>query len=189
MTRYEAITDALPKGYRAREFRDSDREPMVAERNDQVHELQRGTAAEWREWEKIDPPKDLFRVVVETPDGAPVATADIGPGGFPRPDGAQFGSVALQNGNTERIRCTATYQPSEGGRQLRQTLNCDSDNYHFQLSSNLVNAGNTISGNWTENSRHVGGTVSGTPDVPALSEEAELVRALARHQQRGGSAV
>jgi GNAT superfamily N-acetyltransferase len=106
MTRFEAITETLPKGYRAREFRDGDREPMVAERNEQVHELQRGTADEWREWEKLDPPKDLFRVVVETPDGAPVASADIGPGGFPRPDGAQFGSVGTSR--THRGKGVAT---------------------------------------------------------------------------------
>src|SRR5205085_3193466 len=34
LTRYDEITASLPKGYRAREFRDSDREPMVAERNE-----------------------------------------------------------------------------------------------------------------------------------------------------------
>ncbi len=95
MTRLDEITATLPKGYRAREFRESDREPMVADRNAQVHELQRGSADEWREWEKIDPPKDLFRTVVERDDGQPVATAEIGPGSFPRPDGAQSGSVAV----------------------------------------------------------------------------------------------
>ena len=94
-TRFDEITATLPKGYRAREFRDSDREPMVAERNAQVHELQRGSADEWREWEKIDPPKDLFRLVIERGDGQPVATAELGPGSFPRPDGAQSGSVAV----------------------------------------------------------------------------------------------
>ena len=57
MTGVEAVAATLPAGYRAREFRDSDREPWVEERNAQVHELQRTTADEWREWEKIDPPK------------------------------------------------------------------------------------------------------------------------------------
>src|SRR4029077_18736641 len=68
MTGAEAITAVLPKGYRAREFRDGDREPWVDERNAQVHELQRGTADEWREWEAIDPPKNLLRVSVDAPD-------------------------------------------------------------------------------------------------------------------------
>ena len=49
MTGVEAVAAMLPAGYRAREFRDSDREPWVEERNAQVHELQRSTADEWRE--------------------------------------------------------------------------------------------------------------------------------------------
>lgn len=94
-THYDEITAKLPKGYRAREFRESDREPMVAERNAQVPELQRGTADEWREWEQMDPPKDLLRAVVERTDGQLAASAEIGPGHFPRPDGAQSGSVSV----------------------------------------------------------------------------------------------
>jgi len=46
MTRLDEITASLPKGYRVREFADADREPWTDERNAQVHELQRGTAAE-----------------------------------------------------------------------------------------------------------------------------------------------
>ena len=92
-TRHDEITPTLPQGYHAREFRESDREPMVVERNAQVPEMQRGTADEWREWEQMDPPKDLFRTVVEGADGHVAATADIGPGHFPRPDGAQTGGV------------------------------------------------------------------------------------------------
>ena len=101
-TRLDEITATLPKGYRAREFRDSDREPMVAERNAQVQELQRGTADEWREWEKIDPPKDLFRTVVERADGQPVANADIGSGSFPRPDGTLHGSVGVSRADRRK---------------------------------------------------------------------------------------
>jgi GNAT superfamily N-acetyltransferase len=89
----EAIAAALPKGYRAREFRDSDREPWVEERNAQVHELQRGTADEWREWEAIDPPKNLLRVSVDDADGHLAAGAELGPGFLPREDGALFGAV------------------------------------------------------------------------------------------------
>jgi GNAT superfamily N-acetyltransferase len=93
MTGAEAITAALPNGYQARDFRDSDREPWVDERNAQVHELQRGTADEWREWEAIDPPKNLLRVSVDAPDGRLAGGADLGPGFLPRPDGTLFGGV------------------------------------------------------------------------------------------------
>ncbi len=43
MTAADAISATLPSGYRARDFRDSDREPWTEERNAQVHVLQRGT--------------------------------------------------------------------------------------------------------------------------------------------------
>src|SRR5207248_9095634 len=54
MTRVDAVAATLPAGYRGRGFRDSDRAPWPEERNAQVHELQRSTAEEWREWERIE---------------------------------------------------------------------------------------------------------------------------------------
>jgi GNAT superfamily N-acetyltransferase len=95
LTGHAAITERLPKGYRAREFRDSDRETWVEDRNAERHELQQGSADEWRDWEKLDPPKDLYRIAVETSDGLPVALADVGPGFFPRPDGTLHGGVGV----------------------------------------------------------------------------------------------
>ena len=93
---YEDLTATLPSGYAAREFADRDREALVAERNAQVHELQRGDADEWRDWERIQPPKDELRIVVVAPDGAPVATGEVGPGRFvDRPDGTLHGSVGV----------------------------------------------------------------------------------------------
>jgi len=102
MTDLGTITSALPKGYRAREFRDTDRETWVEDRNAEQHELQRGSADEWREWEKLDPPKDLFRIAVETSDGGPVAMTDVGPGFFPRPDGTVHGSVGVLRGHRKK---------------------------------------------------------------------------------------
>jgi mycothiol synthase len=107
MTRTDAITASLPKGYGARPFRDSDREPWVEERNAQVHELQRGTADEWREWEAIDPPKDLLRVSVDAPDGRLAGGGELGPGFFPRPDGTLFGGVTVMRAHRRRGLGTA----------------------------------------------------------------------------------
>lgn len=64
MTNFGTITDTLPTGYRAREFRDSDRETWVEDRNAERHELQQGSADEWRDWEKLDPPKELGYVML-----------------------------------------------------------------------------------------------------------------------------
>ncbi|HEV2009620.1 MAG TPA: GNAT family N-acetyltransferase [Candidatus Limnocylindria bacterium] len=107
MTGFEAITDTLPKGYRTREFRDADREPWVEERNAQVHELQRGTADEWREWEQIDPPKNLLRVSVDAADGRLAAGADLGPGSFPRADGTLFGGLNVMRAHRRKGLGTA----------------------------------------------------------------------------------
>ena len=107
VTGFEAITETLPQGYQAREFRDSDREPWTDERNTQVHELQRGTADEWREWEELDPPKNLLRVSVDGPDGRLAAGADIGPGHLPRPDGTLFGGVNVMRAHRRKGLGTA----------------------------------------------------------------------------------
>ncbi|HEV2249599.1 MAG TPA: GNAT family N-acetyltransferase [Candidatus Limnocylindria bacterium] len=101
-TGVETITARLPAGYRAREFRDSDREPWTDERNAQVHELQRGTADEWREWEAIDPPQYRLRVSVEAADGGLAGGTDIGPGFFPRADGTLFGGVNVMRAHRRR---------------------------------------------------------------------------------------
>jgi GNAT superfamily N-acetyltransferase len=113
LTRLDAITATLPNGYRARDFDDADREPWVAERNAQVHELQRGTAAEWREWELLDPPKHLLRLSVAAPDGRLAAGAEIGPGHFPRPDGALSGGVDVMRAHRRRGIGTALLEAIE----------------------------------------------------------------------------
>ena len=102
MTATDTITATLPSGYRAREFRDSDREPWTEERNAQVHELQRGTAEEWREWEQIDPPKFRLRVSVDAPDGSLAAGAELGPGFLPREDGTLFGGVNVMRAHRRK---------------------------------------------------------------------------------------
>jgi GNAT superfamily N-acetyltransferase len=101
-TAADALTATLPTGYRARDFRDGDREPWVEERNDQVHELQRGTADEWREWEAIEEPKHLVRVSIDAPDGRLAGGADLGPGFFPRPDGTLSGGVTVMRAHRRR---------------------------------------------------------------------------------------
>ena len=102
LTGFETITERLPNGYRAREFRDSDRETWVEDRNAERHELQQGSADEWRDWEKLNPPEDLYRIAVETTDGRPVAGVALGPGVFPRPDGALHGGVGVMRAHRKK---------------------------------------------------------------------------------------
>ena len=71
------------------------------------------------------------------------------------------GTVTLDDGSTERIRCRATYAVGGGGNGLQQTLTCASDSYKFNLTSNVTAQGPAISGSWSETSRNINGNIEG----------------------------
>jgi hypothetical protein len=71
------------------------------------------------------------------------------------------GTVTLDDGSTERIRCRATYAVAAGGLDLNQTLLCASDSYKFDLSSNVTSDNGALSGTWSESSKNVNGIVRG----------------------------
>src|SRR5450755_3564653 len=71
------------------------------------------------------------------------------------------GTVTLDDGSTERIRCRATYAVGAGGSGLNQSLTCASDSYKFDLSSNVIAQGSALSGTWSESSRGVNGSIEG----------------------------
>ncbi|WP_027583773.1 hypothetical protein [Bradyrhizobium sp. Ai1a-2] len=69
------------------------------------------------------------------------------------------GSVTLDDGSRERIRCRATYRV--GGVNMAMTLTCASDAYKFNLQADVVAQGGAITGNWTEGSRGISGSLQG----------------------------
>jgi hypothetical protein len=71
------------------------------------------------------------------------------------------GTVTLDDGSTERIRCRASYAVGAGGNGLQQTLTCASDSYRFNLTSNLMAQGSAVSGTWSETSRNINGNIEG----------------------------
>jgi hypothetical protein len=71
------------------------------------------------------------------------------------------GTVTLEDGSAERIRCRATYAVGENGSGLNQNLICASDSYKFDLRSNVVASAGIISGTWSEASRGVSGSLAG----------------------------
>ena len=71
------------------------------------------------------------------------------------------GTVTLDDGSTERIRCRASYAVGAGGNGLQQTLTCASDSYKFNLASNIMAQGSAISGTWSESSRNINGNLEG----------------------------
>jgi len=69
------------------------------------------------------------------------------------------GTVSLDDGSTERIRCRANY--AVAGASMEMTLTCASDAYRFNLQGSVVSEGGAISGNWSESSRGISGTLHG----------------------------
>jgi hypothetical protein len=74
---------------------------------------------------------------------------------------AGSGTVALEDGATERIRCRATYAVGAGGNGLNLDLTCASDSYKFDLKGNVISDHGALSGTWSESSRGVIGTLQG----------------------------
>jgi hypothetical protein len=69
------------------------------------------------------------------------------------------GSITLDDGSRERVRCRASYQVS--GPNMTMTLTCASDSYKFNLGANVVDQGGQVSGTWTESSRNISGSLQG----------------------------
>jgi hypothetical protein len=69
------------------------------------------------------------------------------------------GTVTLDDGSKERIRCRASY--AVAGPNMDLSLTCASDSYKFNLQASVVDQGGAVSGNWTESSRNIGGSLQG----------------------------
>ena len=69
------------------------------------------------------------------------------------------GTVTLDDGSRERLRCRASY--AVAGASMTMTLTCASDAYRFQLGANVVDQGGAVSGSWSETSRNISGTLQG----------------------------
>lgn len=72
------------------------------------------------------------------------------------------GTISLEGGAHEAIRCRATYAVRNDGNALQQTLRCASDSYKIELTSNVVSDGGRLTGTWSEATRNVSGDVEGT---------------------------
>ncbi|MDB5616261.1 hypothetical protein [Tardiphaga sp.] len=71
------------------------------------------------------------------------------------------GTISLEGGAKERIRCKATYAVSSEGNGLNQALLCASDSYKFELKSDVIAKAGVLSGSWEETTRSVAGSLEG----------------------------
>jgi hypothetical protein len=72
------------------------------------------------------------------------------------------GRLGLGNGDTEPIRCRASYRTGQGGSTVVLQLRCASDSYKFELHGNVRYQNGRVLGDWSESTRGAAGQVSGT---------------------------
>lgn len=83
------------------------------------------------------------------------------------------GVVQTSDGQHERVRCKATYGTANAGHIVKLDLRCASDAYNFELSSNIMQTGDSLSGNWFESTHRVGGSISGRNTGREIKARAE----------------
>jgi hypothetical protein len=71
------------------------------------------------------------------------------------------GNIDLTNDIHEKLRCRASYTYNQGSSGLALSIRCASDNYKFELTSNVVERNGQISGQWSETAYGVSGSISG----------------------------
>ena len=69
------------------------------------------------------------------------------------------GTVTLDDGSRERLRCRASYQVA--GVNMTMTLTCASDAYKFNLGAQVADQAGQVTGTWTESSRNISGVLQG----------------------------
>jgi autotransporter translocation and assembly factor TamB len=114
-------------------------------------------AAAW-----ADPPESLVNGTQAQPQ-----QAALHPSGAAHPFAAMAGT--WQGGGTidltgeihEKLRCRATYNYGQSNASLTLAIRCASDNYKFELTSNVVDRGGRISGQWSEATYNVTGSING----------------------------
>ncbi len=72
-----------------------------------------------------------------------------------------WGHMTHDSGNTERVKCIATYIKENDGRELRHNLRCASSNYRIDAIAQLKVSRGRVSGEWQERTYSTGGAVSG----------------------------
>ena len=95
-----------------------------------------------------------------------VAHAQRGGGALERLAGHWGGSgtIDLTNGTHERLRCRASYDLLAERHSVELNIRCASDSYNFDLFGKVILSGHSVSGSWSESTRSVAGTLSGTAD-------------------------
>lgn len=72
-----------------------------------------------------------------------------------------WGQMTMDGGETEKVKCIATYFSEAGGRELRHNLRCASNNYRIDAVARLNVHSGKVTGKWEERTYSAGGAVTG----------------------------
>jgi hypothetical protein len=72
------------------------------------------------------------------------------------------GTITMASGTKERLRCRARYDVNGSGSAVDLRLRCASDSFTFELQSNAGYQNGAVTGNWSETTRGVGGSLEGS---------------------------
>lgn len=78
------------------------------------------------------------------------------------------GSVRLENGKTERLKCKGYYN-AKAGNALGMAINCGNASFKINMRAALKSAGGTITGTWEEREFNQSGNVSGRQTANGFS--------------------
>jgi hypothetical protein len=72
-----------------------------------------------------------------------------------------WGSITMSNGQSEQLKCVATYFVGHGGASLQQNLRCASTSYKIDATASLEVNNGQVSGEWHEKIYSADGSVAG----------------------------
>ena len=117
-------------------------------------------------------PAAVSDALAESPESRVEFSKEVTPASLPKPEAAHpfaqmagswtgGGTIELTGEIKENLRCRATYNYGAAQNSLALSIRCASDNYKFELSSNVVERRGQISGTWSEAAYKVSGQISG----------------------------
>lgn len=78
------------------------------------------------------------------------------------------GTIEFSNKSKETLHCRAAYDVLGSGAQLQLAIRCASDSYKIELLGNANEAGGKVTGNWSEATLNVSGSLSGSVEGSSI---------------------
>lgn len=79
------------------------------------------------------------------------------------------GSVKLESGKTERLKCKGYYNAKSGGSGLTMAIDCGNPSFRINMRATLAYADGQVSGTWEEREFNQSGNVSGKASASRMS--------------------